>query len=80
MLTPDINFVRFRPRFRLKLTPEKQVQKALHHIGIAISGTALISAIAGYGALMLGRDVPTALALGATGSVGLAINSKLQGD
>jgi hypothetical protein len=77
MLTPDINFVRFRPKFRLKLTPKKQVQEALHHIGLAISGTALISAIAGYGALMLGRDVPTALALGATGSVGLAVNTKL---
>jgi len=78
MLTPDINFVRFRPQFRLKLTPKKQVQQALHHIGVAISGTALISAIAGYGALMLGRDVPTALALGATGSVGLTVNMKLQ--
>ncbi len=77
MLTPDINFVRFRPKFRLKLTPKKQVQEALHHIGVAISGTALISAIAGYGALMLGRDVPTALALGATGSLGLAVNTKL---
>jgi hypothetical protein len=78
MLTPDINFVRFRPKLRLKLAPKKQVQDALRHIGIAISGTALISAIAGYGALMLGRDVPTALALGATGSVGLAVNTKLQ--
>jgi hypothetical protein len=28
--------------------------------------------------LMLGRDVPTALALGATGSVGLTVNMKLQ--
>ena len=78
MLTPDINFVRFRPKFRLKLTPKKQVREALHHIGVGISGAALISAIAGYGALMLGRDVPTALALGATGSVGLAVNTKLQ--
>jgi hypothetical protein len=78
MLTPDINFVRHRPLIKLSLKPAKQIKEALYHIGIAISGTALISAIAGYGALMLGRDVPTALALGATGSVGLAVNTKLQ--
>jgi hypothetical protein len=76
-MTPDINFVRHRPLIKLSLKPAKQIKEALHHIGIAISGTALISAIAGYGALMLGRDVPTALALGATGSVGLAVNTKL---
>jgi hypothetical protein len=77
-MTPDINFVRHRPLIKLSLNPAKQVKEALHHIGIAISGTALISAIAGYGALMLGRDVPTALSLGATGSIALAVNTKLQ--
>ncbi len=76
-MTPDINFVRHRPLIKLSLNPAKQVGEVLHHIGVAISGTALISAIAGYGALMLGRDVPTALVLGATGSVGLAVNTKL---
>jgi hypothetical protein len=77
-VTPDINFIRHRPKFRLKLTPKKQVQESLHHIGVAVSGAALISAIAGYGALMLGRDIPTALALGATGSVGFVVNTKLR--
>jgi hypothetical protein len=77
-MTPDINFVRHRPLIKLSLKPAKQIKEALHHIGIAISGTALITASAGYGALMLGRDVPTALALGATGSVGLAVNTKLR--
>jgi hypothetical protein len=76
-MTPDINFVRHRPLIKLSLNPAKQVREALHHIGIAVSGAALVGAIAGYGALMLGRDVPTALALGATGSVGLAVNTKL---
>ena len=76
-MTPDINFVRHRPLIKLSLKPAKQVKEALHHIGIAVSGAALVGAIAGYGALMLGRDVPTALALGATGSVGLAVNTKL---
>ena len=76
-MTPDINFVRHRPLIKLSLNPTKQVREALHHIGIAVSGAALVGAIDGYGALMLGRDVPTALALGATGSVGLAVNTKL---
>ncbi len=56
------------------------MQKLLHQLGIAVSGAAFISAIAGYGALLCGRDIPTALTLGATGSVGLAINIKLKGD
>jgi predicted RND superfamily exporter protein len=77
-MTPDINFLRHRPLIRLNLSPAKQVREALHHIGVAISGAALVSAIAGYGALMLGRDVPTAFALGATGSVGLAVNTRLK--
>jgi hypothetical protein len=77
-MTPDINFVRHRPLIRLSLNPAKQVKEALHHIGLAVSGAALVSAIAGYGALMLGRDVPTALALGGTGSVGLALNTRFK--
>ncbi len=79
-VTPEINFVRHRPKFRLKLTPKKQVQEALHHIGVAVSGAALISAIAGFAALMAGRSVPTALALGTLGSFSAAINTKLKGD
>jgi hypothetical protein len=78
-MTPDINFLRHRPLIKLNLNPAKQVREAFHHIGVAVSGAALVGAIAGYGALMLGRDVPTGLALGATGSVGLAMNTKLQG-
>jgi hypothetical protein len=77
-MTPDINFVRHRPLLRLNLKPAKQVKEMLHHIGIAVSGTALVVAIAGYGALMLGRDIPTALGLGTVGSVGLAVNTKLR--
>jgi hypothetical protein len=77
-MTPDINFVRHRPLIRLSIKPAKQIKEAFHHIGLAVSGAALVSAIAGYGALMLGRDVPTALALGTAGSVGLAANTRLR--
>lgn len=77
MTTPDINFVRYR-KFTFKVA--KPAQELLHQIGLTISGTALIAAISGYGALMFGRDVPTAFALGATGSIGLAANTKLHGD
>jgi hypothetical protein len=75
-MTPDINFVRHRPLIRIK--PALKINEAVHQIGVVVSGAALISAIAGYGALMLGRSVPTALALGVTGSIGLAVNTKLQ--
>ncbi len=77
-MTPDINFVRHRPLIRLNLNPAKQVKEAFHQLGLVVSGTALVAAIAGYGALMLGRDVPTAFGLGSVGSVGLAINTKLK--
>jgi hypothetical protein len=77
-MTPDINFVRHRPFIRLSIKPVKQVKEVLHHIGLAVSGAALVSAIAGYGALMIGRDVPTALALGSTGSLGFALNTRLR--
>jgi len=49
-----------------------------HHIEIAVSGAALVGAIARYGALIIGRDVPTALVLGSTGSLGLALNTRLR--
>jgi hypothetical protein len=75
MTTPDINFVRHR-KFTFKVA--KPAQELLHQIGLTISGTALIAALAGYGALMIGRSVPTALALGTLGSVGAAVNTRLK--
>lgn len=77
-MTPDINFVRHRPLIRLSLNPLKQVKEALHHVGVVVSGAALVSALAGYGALMLDRSVPAALALGSLGSVGAALNGRLK--
>jgi hypothetical protein len=50
----------------------------LQHIGVVASGTALLAALAGYGALMLGRSVPAALALGTLGSMGAAVNQRLK--
>jgi hypothetical protein len=76
--TPDINFVRFRERSRLHLTSTKRVKEALHELGVVVSGVALVSALVGYGALMIGRNVPTALALGTLGSVGAAVNTRLR--
>ncbi len=77
-MTPDINFVRYRPLIRLNLNPAKQVKEAFHQLGLVVSGAALVSAIAGYGALMLGRSVPAALALGTLGSMGAAVNVRLK--
>ncbi|AFZ22289.1 hypothetical protein [Allocoleopsis franciscana] len=77
-MTPDINFVRHRPLIRLNLNPAKQVKEAVNQIGVIVSGAALVSAIAGYGALVLGRSVPAALALGTLGSMGAAVNERLK--
>jgi hypothetical protein len=77
-MTPDINFVRHRPLIRLNLNPAKQVKEVFHQLGVIVSGAALVSAIAGYGALMLGRSVPAALALGTLGSMGAAVNGRLK--
>ncbi len=77
-MTPEINFVRFRPRLMIRLSPKKQFKEALHQLGVVVSGAALVSAIGGYGALMLGRSVPAALALSALGSAGAAANCKLR--
>lgn len=68
----NINLLRKREGYQEYKTPIWQ------HIGVAISGTAVVAAIAGYGALMLGRSVPTAIGLGATGSIALVINTKLK--
>ena len=75
MVTPDINFVRHRKiAFRVK----PSMREFLNQVGVTISGAALVGALAGYGALIFGRDIPTALALGTVGSVGMAVNTKLK--
>ncbi len=70
----NINLLRKRSGYQ---EPNRYLQ-LLQHIGVATSGTALIAAIAGYGALMLGRSVPAALALGTLGSMGAAVNGRLK--
>ncbi len=77
-MTPDINFVRHRPLIQIRIKPAKQIKEAITLLGVIVSGAALVSAIAGYGALMIGRSVPTALALGTLGSVGMAVNTRLK--
>jgi hypothetical protein len=54
------------------------MREFLNQVGLTISGVALVSAIAGYGALILGRSVSTALVLGTLGSVSTAVNTKLR--
>lgn len=70
----NINLLRKRSGYQ---EPNRYLE-LLQHIGVAASGTALIAALAGYGALMLGRSVPVALGLGTAGSIGLAVNTKLR--
>ncbi len=70
----NINLLRKRESYQ---EPNRCLE-LLQQIGVAASGTALIAAIAGYGALMLGRSVPTALALGTLGSLGAAVNERLK--
>jgi hypothetical protein len=70
----NINLLRKRSGYQ---EPNRYLE-LLQHIGVAASGTALIAAIAGYGALMIGRSVPAALALGTLGSVGMAVNTRLK--
>lgn len=77
-MTPDINFIRHRPLIQIRIKPAKQVKEALHQLGMVVSGAALVSALAGYGALMIGRSLPAALALGTLGSVGMAVNTRLK--
>ena len=77
-MTPDINFVRHRPLIQIRIKPVLQIKEAVNQIGVIVSGAALVSAIAGYGALMLGRSVPAALALGTLGSMGAAVNGRLK--
>ena len=74
-MTPDINFVRYR---HLTFRPTPSMREFLNQVGLTISGVALVSAIAGYGALILGRSVSTALVLGTLGSVSTAVNTKLR--
>ena len=70
----NINLLRKRSGYQ---EPNRYLE-LLQHIGVAASGTALIAALAGYGALMLGRSVPAALALGTLGSLGAAVNERLK--
>lgn len=77
-MTPDINFVRHRPLIQIRIKPAKQIKEAVHKLGVVVSGAALVSALAGYGALMLDRSVPAALALGTLGSMGAAVNGRLK--
>jgi hypothetical protein len=77
-MTPDINFVRHRPLIQIRIKPALQIKEAVNQIGVIVSGAALVSAIAGYGALMLGRSVPAALALGTLGSMGAVVNERLK--
>lgn len=71
--TPDINFVRHRKPCFFK----PSVRELLTQFVLTVSETVLITTIAGYGALLMGRDIPTALTLGSVASASAFIHNKL---
>lgn len=79
--TPDINFLCDRLQWRL---PKLALCQCLHglarEVALAASAVTCIASLAGYGALLLNRDIPAALMLGASGTASYAINSKLRGE
>lgn len=67
-----INLVRHRPI--IKLAMPFSWKKAASQVTGMIAQVAIISSISGYSALILNRNVPTALALGSLGAVGISLN------
>lgn len=65
---------------RLKENPPDPLEdiRQEHESWLAELEGLAVQAIAGYGALMFGRSVPTALALGTLGSVGAAVKTRLK--
>jgi hypothetical protein len=64
----EINLLNQRPLIQFRM-PRIKPSRVFHQITQAIASTTLIATITGYGALMLGRDVPCGAALGATGTI-----------
>jgi hypothetical protein len=64
----EINLLNQRPLIQLRM-PRMKPSKVIHQITQFFASTTLIASLTGYGALMLGRDVPCGIALGTAGTI-----------
>jgi hypothetical protein len=71
----EINLLNQRPLIQFKM-PRIKSSRIVHQITQAIASTTLIASLTGYGALMLGRDVPCAIGLGAAGTIAYLIKEE----
>lgn len=71
----EINLLNQRPLIQLKM-PRIKPSRIVHQITQAIANTALIASLTGYGALMLGRDVKSGIALGTAGTIAYLIKEE----
>jgi hypothetical protein len=71
----EINLLNQRPLIQFTM-PRIKPSKIVHQITQAIASTALIASLTGYGALMLGRDVPCGIALGSAGTIAYLIKEE----
>jgi hypothetical protein len=71
----EINLLNQRPLIQFKI-PRIKPSRIVHQITQAIASTTLIASLTGYGALMLGRDVPCAIGLGAAGTIAYLIKEE----
>jgi hypothetical protein len=71
----EINLLNQRPLVQLTM-PRIKLPKVVHQITQAIASTALIASLTGYGSLMLGRDVPCGIALGAAGTIAYLVKEE----
>lgn len=71
----EINLLSQRPLIQLTM-PRIKPSRIVHQITQAIASTALIASLTGYGALMLGRDVKSGIALGTAGTIAYLIKEE----
>jgi hypothetical protein len=71
----EINLLSQRPLIQFKM-PRIKPSRIVHQITQAIASTTLIASLTGYGALMLGRDVPCGIALGTAGTIAYLIKEE----
>ena len=71
----EINLLNQRPLIQLTM-PRIRLPRVVHQITQAIASTTLIASLTGYGALMLGRDVPCGIALGTAGTIAYLIKEE----
>jgi hypothetical protein len=73
----EINLLSQRPLIQFRM-PRIKPSRIIQQVTQAIASTTLIASLTGYGALLLGRDVPCAIGLGAAGTIAYLINKEEQ--